>query len=59
MVLVMRPCAVVLSVITGVLGWLCPISYKEILKGMDALQLYNNAATSASGSEIITCLIIF
>ena len=38
-VLVMRPCAVVLSVVTGVFGWMCPISSREIRSGMAALQL--------------------
>ena len=58
-VLVMRPCDVVLSVVTGVLVRLCPISSKEIINGMADLKLYNNAATSASKAEVITCLIIF
>ena len=38
-VLVMRPCAVVLSVVTGVFGWMCPISSRGIRSGMAALQL--------------------
>ena len=59
MVLVMRPCDVVLSVVTGFLVRLCPISSKEIINGMADLKLYNNAATSASEAEVIMCLIIF
>ena len=59
MVFWMRQTAVVLLVVTGVLGCGCPISSSETLRGRAALQFKKIAAVSASDAEDSTCLMIF
>ena len=54
----MSPHAVVLSVVTGVLGCSCTISSRDTLSGRDALQLLQIADVSASEADYITCLMI-
>ena len=55
-VLWIRPCAVELSVVTGVFGCLWPISSSVMRRGTAALRLYNRAASSDLEADDMTCL---
>ena len=54
-----KPSAVVLSVMIGVGGWVCPNSSRSVLAGMACLELRNNAPISASAAEDMTLLMIW
>ena len=58
MLLVTKPCAVVLSVYIGVGGCLCPIYSCYWRAGMDYLQLTKGAPGSASADDDMTALMI-
>ena len=56
--LVITPCAVVLSICIGVGGFFPPISPRAWRVGMASLQLMNSAPSLASAADDMTALII-
>ena len=55
----MMPLAVLLSVLIGVAGCMCPNSAHVVLRGSNSRAFINKAAISDSAADAITCLITF
>ena len=56
--LVTKPCVVVLSIYIGVYGCVCPISYSDWRSGLAYLQLIKSAPSSAYDDDAMTALMI-
>ena len=59
MLLVTKPCVVVLAVCIGVGGCVCPNSSSDWCAGISSLQLMKSDPSSASAADDMTALMIF